>query len=187
MFTALRYHTQAMPTITPIDLFIAFFQIGLQGFGGVLPWARRVLVEQRRWLSAEEFLEQWSVCQALPGGNICNLSVAFGLRCAGATGAACALLGLVFAPFLVFCAIGFAYTRYGALPQAEGLLRGVSAVGAGLVLATGLRMAASPRMRSPLVLFALAAFVLTALLRWPLLLVFAVLLPLSLVAAWRRQ
>jgi chromate transporter len=176
-----------MPAITPVQLFVAFFEIGLQGFGGVLPWARRVLVEKRQWLTAEQFLEQWSVCQALPGGNITNLSVAFGRRCAGAAGAAAALSGLVFAPFLVFCLLGFAYTRYGALPQAEGILRGISAVGAGLVLATGLRMSASPRMRSPLAVFAVAAFVLTALLRWPLAAVFAVLLPLSLVLAWKRQ
>jgi len=175
-----------MPSITPFQLFIAFFQIGLQGFGGVLPWARRVLVEERQWLTPEEFLEKWSLCQALPGGNITNLSVAFGLRCAGALGAAAALSGLVFVPFLVFCLLGFLYTRYGALSQAEGLLRGVSAVGAGLVVATGLRMAASPRMRSPLALFALAAFVLTGLLRWPLLLVLGLLVPLCLVAVRRR-
>ena len=151
----------------------------------MLPWARRVLVEERRWLTPEQFLEQWSLCQALPGGNITNLSVAFGLRCAGAPGAAAALAGLVFVPFLVFCLLGFAYTHYGTLPQAEGALRGVSAVGAGLVVGTGLRMAASPRMRSPLSLFALAAFVLTALLRWPLLLVLGLLLPLCLV--WVRK
>ncbi len=171
--------------ITPAELFACFFRIGLQGFGGVLPWARRELVEKRRWMSAEEFLEQWSVCQALPGGNITNLSVAFGLRCAGPFGAMAALGGLVFVPFLVFCLLGFLYTRYGALPQAEGALRGVSAVGAGLVVATGLRMAASPRMRSPVALLAVAAFVLTALLRWPLLGVFALLLPLSLLAVRR--
>ena len=174
-----------MSEITPAQLFACFFKIGLQGFGGVLPWARRELVEKRRWMSAEEFLEQWSVCQALPGGNITNLSVAFGLRCAGAPGAAAALGGLVSMPFLVFCLLGFLYTRFGGLPQAEGTLRGVSAVGAGLVVATGLRMAASPRMRSPRAFFALAAFVLTALLRWPLLAVFGLLLPLSLLAVRR--
>ena len=153
----------------------------------MLPWARRVLVDERRWLSGEEFLEQWSLCQALPGGNVTNLSVAFGLRCAGPAGALAALLGLVCAPFVVICALGWIYTRYGALPQVEAMFRGISAVGAGLVVATGVRMAMSPRMRSPLALFALAAFTLTALLRWPLLVVLGVLLPLCLAAVWRRS
>src|SRR3954447_17161059 len=100
-----------MPAISPAELFVAFFKIGLQGFGGVLPWARRVLVEQRRWLSAEQFLEQWSLCQALPGGNITNLSVAFGRRCAGPAGAAAALGGLVTGPFFVYCFLGWVYVR----------------------------------------------------------------------------
>jgi chromate transporter len=175
-----------MRTASRTQLFMAFFQIGLQGFGGVLPWARRVLVEERRWLSADEFLEQWSLCQALPGGNIANLSVAFGARCAGVGGSIAAFLGLVSAPFAVICLLGALYTRYGTLPQVEAVLRGVSAVGAGLVLGTGIRMAATPRMRSPLAVFAVAAFVMTALLRWPLLLVLGVLVPLCLLAEWRR-
>jgi|SRR4051812_16293578 chromate transporter len=176
-----------MPAISPAELFVAFFKIGLQGFGGVLPWARRVIVEQRRWLTAEEFLEQWSLCQALPGGNITNLSVAFGLRCAGVRGAVAALTGLVSGPFVVMCALGWVYTQYGSIPRVEGLFHGISAVGAGLVLATGVRMAMSPRLRSPIALFTVAAFVLTALLRWPLLIVLGTLIPLCLLFAWKRS
>jgi chromate transporter len=145
------------------------------------------MVDERGWLSAEEFLEQWSLCQALPGGNVTNLSVAFGLRCAGPAGALAALLGLVCAPFIIICVLGWLYTRYGTLPQVEAMFRGISAVGAGLVVATGARMAMSPRMRSPLALFAVAAFVLTALMRWPLLAVLGLLLPLCLAAVWSRS
>jgi chromate transporter len=173
--------------LTPFELFVAFLQIGLQGFGGVLPWARRVLVEERRWLTSEEFLEQWSVSQALPGGNVTNLSIAFGLRRGGPLGAFAALMGLVSVPFFIMCLLGFIYTRYGKVPEVESVFRGISAVGAGLVVATGLRMAASPRMRTPLAVFALAAFVFTALLRWPLLAVLGSLLPLCMLTAWLRD
>ena len=173
--------------LTPWQLFAAFFEIGVQGFGGVLPWARRVLVEQRRWLTSEEFLEQWSLCQALPGGNITNLSVAFGLHRCGTAGAIAALTGLVSGPFIVICALGVIYTRYGAIPQVEAIFRGISAVGAGLVLATGFRMAASPRLRSALALFAIASFVLTALLRWPLLAVLGLLVPTCMLWIWARE
>jgi chromate transporter len=175
-----------MPSITPAQLFVAFFQIGIQGFGGVLPYARRSLVEKRRWLTPEEFLEQWSLCQALPGGNITNMSVAFGRRCAGPVGALAALVGLVCGPFVVICALGWVYTRYGALPQVESIFRGVSAVGAGLVIATGVRMAMTPRMRSSLALFAVAAFIMTALLRWPLGWVLGLLIPMCLFWVWRQ-
>jgi chromate transporter len=173
--------------VAPRDLFIAFFQIGVQGFGGVLPWARRVLVEERRWLSAEEFLDYWSVCQPLPGGNIINMSIAFGSRCAGLPGALAAFAGLVFAPFLIVVLLGLLYTRYGNLPHMEGIFRGISAAGAGLVVATALQLAMTPRMRSPLAVLAVAAFILTAWLRWPLLAVLGLLVPIGLIGAWRRK
>lgn len=179
--------TEEMTLVGPRDLFLAFFKIGIQGFGGVLPWARRVLVEERGWFTEEEFLDAWGLAQALPGGNIINLSIGFGLRCAGPLGAMAGFCGLTLAPFAIMVALGILYTRYGRLPGVDGLLRGVACAGAGLVVATGLRFAASPRMRSPLVLFAGAAFVLSALVKWPLALVLLVLTPLSWWYCWRRE
>jgi chromate transporter len=144
-----------------------------------------VLVEERRWLGAEEFLDYWSICQPIPGGNIINLAIAFGARCAGPLGSVAAFAGLVCAPFPVLLVLGWLYTRFGHLPQVEPVFRGVSAAGAGLVIATAVQMALSPRMRSPLAVLGLAAFVLSAWLRWPLLAVLGLLLPLSLLAAWK--
>ena len=177
---------QKLTPVVPRDLFLAFFKIGIQGFGGVLPWARRVLVEERKWFSEEEFLDAWGLAQALPGGNIINLSIGFGSRCAGPSGALAAFFGLTLAPFLVMAALGFLYTRFGRLPGIDGVVRGVAAAGAGLVVATGLKFTASPRMRSPLALFALAAFVLSAIVKWPLALVLLVLTPFSWWFCWRR-
>jgi chromate transporter len=176
-----------MESITASQLFAAFFQIGIQGFGGVLPWARRVLVEERKWLTPEAFLEQWTLCQALPGGNIANLAIAFGLRCAGTAGAVAALLGLVSGPFVIVCTLGWVYSRYGTVEEIGAVFRGISAVGAGLVISTGVRMAMTPRMRSPLAAIALVTFGVTGILRWPLLLVLAVMLPLALMLVWVRS
>ena len=176
-----------LPAISPRDLFLAFFKIGIQGFGGVLPWARRVLVEERRWFTEDEFLDSWGLAQALPGGNIINLSLGFGLRCAGPLGALAGFCGLTLAPFVIMVALGILYTRFGQIPGVDGLLRGVACAGAGLVVATGLRFSASARMRSPLALFAGAAFVLSALVRWPLALVLLVLTPLSWWFCWSRM
>src|SRR4029077_8471885 len=99
-------------SITPRQLFVAFFKIGIQGFGGVLPWARRVLVEERGWFTEEEFLDAWGLAQALPGGNIINLSIGCGLRCAGPLGALAGFCGLTLAPFAIMVALGILYTRY---------------------------------------------------------------------------
>jgi len=175
-----------MISIGPSDLFFAFFKIGIQGFGGVLPWARRVIVEENQWLTEEEFLDAWGLAQALPGGNIINMSIGFGLRCAGTTGALAAFFGLTLAPFFIMVALGVLYTHFGHMQGVDGLLRGVAAAGAGLVVAAGLKFVVSPRLRSPLAIFAVAAFILSAIVKWPLALVLLLLTPLSWWYCWRR-
>lgn len=175
-----------MTSIGPGDLFVAFFKIGIQGFGGVLPWARRVIVDEKHWLTEEEFLDAWGLAQALPGGNIINMSIGFGLRCAGPAGALAAFFGLTVAPFFIMVALGVLYTRFGQMQGVDGLLRGVAAAGAGLVVAAGLKFAVSPRLRSPLAIFAVAAFILSALVKWPLALVLLVLTPFCWWYCWNR-
>ena len=81
-----------VPTTT--DLFLGFFKIAISGFGGVLAWARRIIVQERHWMTAEEFNELFALCQFLPGPNIVNFSLIYGSRMRGAAGAAAAVLGL---------------------------------------------------------------------------------------------
>ncbi|GAA5241235.1 hypothetical protein BMMON2_40570 [Burkholderia mallei] len=81
--------------VSVADLFAGFLGLGLISFGGALPFARRALVEERRWLSADEFTDLLGLCQFLPGGNVINLSVAVGMRFRGVPGAIAGLLGLV--------------------------------------------------------------------------------------------
>ena len=70
--------------VSRTDLFVGFLKVGLSGFGGVLPFARRMLVEQRRWLTEREFIEVLSLSQFLPGPNIVNVSIIVGSRFAAA-------------------------------------------------------------------------------------------------------
>jgi chromate transporter len=168
-------------------LFLGFLEIALSGFGGVLPWARRVLVERRRWLSADEFTDLLSLCQFLPGPNIVNMSVAVGARFCGARGALVSFLGLMLAPVAIVLVLGVLYSAYGHVPQVQALVRGVSAVASGLLIATGLKMVAAPRVRSRLLAFAVLAFLGVALLRLPLLPSLLVLAPVSIAAAWWWQ
>lgn len=125
---------------SPLALWRAFNRLALQGFGGVLPVAQHELVERRGWLTKAEFLELLSLAQVLPGPNIVNLSLMFGWRHFGWRGAAAALLGLVAVPTLIVMALVALYGRFSELAPVAGALRGMAAVAAGLVIATGLKL-----------------------------------------------
>src|SRR3954451_21033790 len=106
--------TRAPPSLAA--LFLGFFVVGLCGFGGVLPWARRLVVEQRRWMTAAEFTDMLGLCQFLPGGNIMNVTIALGARFHGVRGAAAAFLGLMTAPVAIVIGLGAIYNEYAELP-----------------------------------------------------------------------
>lgn len=154
------------------ELFVAFSLLALQGFGGVLPVAQRVLCEERRWLTHAEFLELFSVGQVIPGPNICNLSVLVGYRFMGLRGGLTALAGLLAAPAVVVLCLAVAQDRFGAHPAVAGAVRGMSAVSAGLIAGTALKVASGLRgtvLGAPAsLLLGVAAFTLVAILRVPL-------------------
>lgn len=177
---------QQPPTLT--EIFVAFAAISLSGFGGVLAWARRMMVEERRWLTPEQFNETYAVCSFLPGGNILNFSVILGARFRGAPGAIAAASGLMGPPLLLVIAIAAVYAHYGDLPALRRALTGVAAAAAGLMLATVAKMA-RPLFQGNAVtrpLIALATFAAIGILQWPLPLVLAVIVPVSIGLAWVR-
>lgn len=139
--------SREQPTIGA--LFLGFLTLGLTGFGGVLPLARRMLVDQRRWLLAEEFTELLGLCQFLPGGNIINLSVAVGMRFRGWSGALASAGGLLLAPTGIVIALGVVYERYAANPYVEHAFLGLAAAASGLLISLALRTVA-PLRRRPL-------------------------------------
>ena len=170
----------------PGALFLAFLWVGLSGFGGVLPWARRMLVERRNWLTGAEFAETLALCQSLPGPNVVNLSIVVGSRFAGARGAASAFAGLTGAPVIIVVILGVLYGRFGGAPHLAAGIAGVAAAAAGLVAATALKMAV-PLLRQRPVLAApviVAAFIAVGLAHLPLPWVLAVLAPSSVALAW---
>ncbi len=128
------------PPSGPTALFLGFLYVGMLGFGGVLPWARRMIVEQRRWLTAEEFTDQLAFCQFLPGPNICNMTIALGQRFHGLAGALAAMTGLMAAPVAIAIALGALYGRYGGLPVVAHAFAGLAAAGSGLILATAVKV-----------------------------------------------
>src|SRR5580704_7263160 len=118
------------------ELFIAYALISLYGFGGVLAWSRRMMVEERRWLTPEQFNEAYALCSFLPGPNIVNFSVIFGSRVRGPLGGVTALVGLLGPPMALIIIIGALYAHFGDLPALRRALIGVTAAAAGLIMST---------------------------------------------------
>ncbi|MBB3175050.1 chromate transporter [Endobacter medicaginis] len=176
-----------MTTPGPLALFRGFLGIGMMGFGGVLPLARRALVDRLGWLNEAAFTDLLGLCQVLPGGNIINLSVAVGLRFAGIAGAFAALSGLIAVPLAVIVALGGLYARFGDDPHLRHLFAGLAAAACGMMIALALRMAG--RLRGDPAACAIALGVVAAVgwARWPLLAVMAVAAPLGMLAARRSR
>lgn len=176
---------QNIPTRT--ELFFGFFKIGLQGFGGVLPWARRTLVDERAWLSDREFTEVLGLGQILPGPNIVNLSVVVGQRFHGGLGATLAISGLMLAPIIIVLALAIAYDHFARFSFLQHMLSGVSAVAAGLVVAMGVKLALQMERSAWCLLLCCLAFLGVALLRLPLIAILLALAPLGIGLGYRRR
>lgn len=166
-----------------LQLFITFTQLGLSGFGGVLPWAHQLLVEKRRWLSNEEFVALVATGQILPGPNIFNMSIIFGQQHQGWRGSLAATGGLMLFPLIIVLVLGELYIRYGAVPQVGAAIHGMGAVSAGLIVATAYKMSRALPAPSLAIwrpwLLVVVTFIGVGLLRYPLFWVLLALAPLS--------
>jgi chromate transporter len=177
------------PASTPtiLELFVTFAIISLSGFGGVLYWSRRMLVEQRKWMTPAEFNDAYALCQILPGPTIVNLSVVFGRSIRGSPGAAVALAGLIGPGVAIVIFFGFLYATFGTIEALQRMLTGVAAAAAGLVISMTGKMAEPLFEQKNWLTYALvvAVFIAIGLLRWPIWWVLLVLIPLSIAVAWR--
>jgi chromate transporter len=171
------------------ELFKAFLIVSVSGFGGALPWARRMIVEQRRWMTTEEFNEAFALAQFLPGPNLVNFSVVFGLRFCGPLGALVAFLSLMGPPLVIVTILAMLYAQYGDIEILGRLLKGITAAAAGLLVAVTAKMAAPLFLRrwnsAPVV--ALLAFLGVAIMHYPLPWVFVALAPVSIALAWFKR
>jgi len=172
------------------ELFLSLTWIALQGFGGVLAIVQREMVERRKWLTPEEFVEDWAVAQIMPGPNVVNLSLMIGDRWFGLRGALVAVTAMLAVPLLVVLLLALAYAHIGSNPHVASALRGMGAVAAGLITATGLKLMGAlgrhPLGGALLAAFGIATFIGIAVLRWPLAWVLLGLGGLSCVITWCR-
>ena len=172
------------------DLFLSFTWLALQGFGGVLAVVERELVERKRWLTREEFIEEWAVAQIMPGPNVVNLSLMIGGRYFGLRGALAALAGMLALPLVIVLLMALTYSHFSEHAGLAGALRGMAAVSAGLIAATGLKLAGALKKHPLPLLYSiplcLAGVLLVAFLRWPLFYALLGLGSVGCLLTWRR-
>jgi chromate transporter len=168
------------PAVSCGELFLGFLLVGVRGFGGVMPWARRMLVDERRWLDDRQFTQILSLAQPLPGPNSLNLAVVVGDRFQGLRGSLSALTGLLLAPICIVLTLATLFDRFGQAGPLHRLLPGLSSAAAGLMVGMGLRLLAGMEREAWVCALALIAFLSVAWLRLSLVLVLLVLAPVGI-------
>ncbi|QPF93469.1 chromate transporter [Bradyrhizobium commune] len=164
-----------------VALFLAFARMSLAGFGGVLVFARHAIVDQHRWMTADEFNETFALCHFLPGPNIVNLSMVFGSRLRGIAGGVAAFAGLLLPPTLIMTVLAIIYARFGDVDVLRRVLAGVSCAAVGLLIAVVFRMMTPllKRMDAVALILMLGVFAAIGVFRWPLQAVLLVAVPVS--------
>jgi len=152
------------------ELFVFFSLLALQGFGGIVAFIERGLVTQKKWMTREEFLEDWAVARTMPGPPAINMSIVIGSRHFGPIGAIVSVLGMFLVPTGVVLILAVLYAQFNDQPQVVNALKGMGAVAAGLIIATGLRLLTALRTNvmglAVCAVLALASFLFVAILQW---------------------
>ncbi|MDR3670693.1 MAG: chromate transporter [Holophaga sp.] len=169
-----------VPSVSCRELFLGFLVVGVRGFGGVMPWTRRMLVDERRWLDDRQFTQMLNLANPLPGANSLNLAVVVGNRFQGVRGAACALMGLLLAPICIVLTLASLVDRFGQTGPIKLLLPGVSVAAAGLVGGMGLRLIARMERGAWRYVLGAIAFLAVVWLHLSLVLVLLVLAPVGI-------
>ena len=167
------------------DIATSYLRVSLSSFGGGLSaWAQLIVVEERKWLTNEEFLAAFGLCRILPGPNQINFAIYVGLRLRGTMGALAALAGLIIIPFVILVSLGIAYFHLQNIQSVSAALRGMSAVAVGMTLGTGVKLSRRYAFTPWTFFIMVAAFITIGVFRRPLLPVLAVLVPLNIMVSW---
>jgi chromate transporter len=169
------------------QLFLTYAKIGLLGFGGVAPWARQVIVEDKRWLDDREYAALLGVGQVIPGANTVNSAVIIGDRFRGSAGALVSVLGIMGTPVLVLIGIALLYDRIANLPGVGAAMAAGAAAAAGLVIGTAIKLARRIKPDAAAIAIGLAAFAAVGVLHLPMVWALLVLGPLSIAVVWWQR
>jgi chromate transporter len=169
------------------ELFLGFLSIGARSFGGVMPWAHRVMVEERRWMTQADFAETMGLCQFLPGPNVGNSAIVLGKRWFGLRGSLVAFLGLFALPFVWVMALGVLYADYSSIPAVRAVVIGVGAAGGGFFIATAIKLGKALVTKPAALVVVAGCFLAVGVGRVSLLYVLPVALATSLFFSWKKH
>ena len=171
----------SQPSVPLVDLFLQFLFVGAVSFGGgIIAYERILLVEKRKWLTADQFMAYLAISQTMPGLNSVNLAVLTGDYLRGVKGSIIALLGLVLPGSVLVLLLGFVYTALTDHAITVLLLTGIAAGATGLLAAVTYRIG-DEHWKKPISLVLITVtFILMSIVKLPLLEVLAIMAPISL-------
>jgi chromate transporter len=174
--------------VRPVGLFQllgTFVRLGAMTFGGsVQSWVHREVVERLGWIDNKAFLSGLTVAQVLPGANPVNIALYVGLKLRGGIGAAVAVVGMVVPAFCVILCLGYFYRSYGHIAAVHFVLAGLAASGVGATLTMGIKVARRLPRNLMTGLIAVTVFLVVGVLRWPMIPVVIVAVPVSIALAF---
>jgi chromate transporter len=180
--------TTSVPIPSLRQLFIGMLQVALSSFGGGLSaWSQRIVVEQRQWLSNEEFMTGLTVARLFPGPNQINLAVYVGARFHGLRGALIALAGMLLLPFSLLLLLGLAYFELHMVMAVDRVLAGVIAASAGMALSMGFKLAGGYNRDPVAIVLAAGCFLAMTIFHVRLIPLVLVAGPLAMAWYWPRQ
>lgn len=183
--TAAREKEEGHEAPSLSQMFWAFLKIGASAFGGsTQALIHRETVDKRGWLDEPAFLAGFAIAQVLPGANPVNLALYIGLKLRGGLGAIVAVVAMIIPAFTIIMGMGFAYRQLSGMPVTHFVLGGVAAAGVGATLSVGFKVVSKmPRKVTPY-LVGVCVFVAIGVMRWPMIPVVAVAVPVSILLAY---
>ena len=179
---------ETTPAPTHWQLFWGMQQVALSSFGGGLSaWSERIVVEERGWMSKQEFVTGLTVARLFPGPNQINMAVYIGSQFRGLSGALAALAGILLVPFALLMALGLAYYELHTSMAVNRLLAGVITASAGMALSMGFKIAGA-YSKDPIALgLAGISFIAMSVFHVRLVPLVLVAGPLAMAWYWPRQ
>lgn len=163
------------------SLFIEFLLIGSVSFGGgIIAYERILLIEKRKWLSADEFMATLAISQTMPGLNSVNIAVLTGDRLRGFWGALAAATGLILPGGLFVLIAGVAYSEGEDHATVNLILAGIAACATGLLAATTYKIGTLRFRQFKSLLIIIATFLLMSVFKLSLISVLLIMAPIAL-------